>query len=450
MEETFMKMALYGLLFLCAGVALAGTPLNISFQKYTLANGLNVILHEDHSVPIVAVNVWYHVGSSREKPGRTGFAHLFEHMMFQGSDHVEKGGHFGKIQDAGGTLNGSTTNDRTNYFETVPSQFLELALWLESDRMGYLLPAMNQAKLDNQRDVVKNERRQSYENQPYGRADETLSAMMYDAAHPYSWPVIGSMADLSTASLDDVKEFFSFYYAPNNASVCIAGDFNPSQVKEWVAKYFSSIPRGKNVAPIKEEQPSTTTAKRDVMEDRVQLPRLYAAWHTTPLFGKDDAALDIVADILAGGKNSRLYKALVYDKQIAQEVSAYQYSRERAGAFYIEITAKPGISLSEIEKAMREEIAGIQKNGVSDREVQRARNGIRSQFIFRLQSVAGKADQLNSYNVMRGDPGVMNKDLSRYDGITAERVQRAARKYLTPEAVILSIVPTGKKELGAQ
>ena len=373
--------------------------------------------------------------------------------MFQGSLDVPKGGHFGSLQDAGGTLNGSTTNDRTNYWENVPSQFLELALYLESDRMGFLVPAMTQEKLDNQRDVVKNERRQSYDNRPYGRADETIAAMLYEPLHPYNWPVIGSMADLSAASLDDVKEFFMLYYAPNNASLVIAGDFNPDQAKEWVDKYFGGLPRGKQVEKVAINQPTQNIAKRQTMEDHVQLPRLYLTWHSTPQSGEDDATLDVVADILAGGKNSRAYKSLVYEKQIAQDVSAYQASREIASLFQVEITAKPGFTLVDIEKGIDEEITKMQLSGVTERELQRSKNSIKANFIYRLQSVGGfggKADQLNRYNVMWGDPGYFNDDLARYQKITTADVQRVARKYLTKERVALSVVPEGKKVLEAK
>ncbi len=447
-----MKGLLIIMISFCIVAAPAASQLNIKFEKYTLPNGLQVILHEDQSTPIVAVNIWYHVGSAREKVGRTGFAHLFEHMMFQGSQNVAKGGHFGSLQDAGGSLNGSTANDRTNYWENVPSQFLELALYLEADRMGFLIPAMTQEKLDNQRDVVKNERRQSYDNRPYGRADETIAAMLYEPSNPYSWPVIGSMTDLSAASLADVKEFFTLYYAPNNASLAVAGDFNPAQAKEWISKYFGGIPRGKEVEKVKINQPTQNISKRQTMEDRVQLPRLYLTWHSTPGSGGDDAILDILADILAGGKNSRLYKSLVYEKQIAQSVSAYQDSREVAGLFQIEVTAKPGKTLSDMEKAVDEEIGKLREGGVTDREIQRSKNSIKANFIYRLQSVGGfggKADQLNRYNIMWGDPGSINKDLDRYEKATAADVQRAARKYLTKERVELSVVPVGKKELEA-
>jgi zinc protease len=319
--------------------------------------------------------------------------------------------------------------------------------------MGYLLPAMTQDKLDNQRDVVKNERRQSYDNRPYGRANETIAAMLFGPSHPYSWSVIGSMADLSAAALDDVKEFFTFYYAPNNASLVVAGDFNPAQAKEWIAKYFGGVSKGKEVEKVTVNQPKENETKRQTMEDRVQLPRLYLTWYSTPQLGDDDATLDILADILAGGKNSRMYKVLVYDKQIAQDVNAYQDSREVAGLFQVEVTAKPGSTLSDMEKKVNDEIAKLQENGVTEREVQRSKNSTKASFIYRLQYVGGfggKADQLNRYNVMWGDPGSFNKDLARYERVTATDVQRAAKNYLTKERIALSVVPIGKKELEAK
>lgn len=422
---------------------------NIKAERYKLPNGLTVILHQDKSVPIAAVNIWYHVGSANEKPGRTGFAHLFEHMLFQGSQNVGDDQHFSLIQEAGGTLNGSTNNDRTNYFETVPNNFLEMALWLESDRMGFLLPAMTLVKLDNQRDVVKNERRQRVDNQPYGRSSERISALLYEPSHPYSWSVIGSMDDLSAASLEDVKEFFRKYYAPNNASMVIAGDFDVDRTKAMVQKYFADIPPS-TVEPLPLNQPSLSEAKYESMEDRVQLPRLSINWHSTPLTGPDDATLDILGDVLAGGKNSRLYKALVYDRQIAQSVFAGQGSRALAGTFAITVTAKQDVSLSEIEKIVDEEIEKLKNVPPTDREIQRSKNSAKATFIYRLQSVGGKADQLNWFNVMWGDPALLNKDLDRYAKITPADVQDAAKKYLIKNRVVFSVVPTGKKELEAK
>jgi len=438
-------------LFLLLALAVCSlAQVNIQAERYTLPNGLTVILHQDKSVPIAAVNIWYHVGSANEKVGRTGFAHLFEHMLFQGSQNVGDDQHFSLIQEAGGTLNGSTNNDRTNYFETVPNNFLEMALWLESDRMGFLLPAMTQEKLDNQRDVVKNERRQGVDNQPYGRTSERVAAMLYEPTHPYSWPVIGSMEDLSAASLEDVKEFFRNYYVPNNASLVVAGDFDVAQTKEWINKYYGDIPPRKGIEPLAVNQPALATEKRETMEDRVQLPRLTITWHSTPLTGQDDAVLDILGDVLAGGKNSRLYKALVYDKQIAQNVFAGQGSRALAGTFSVTVTAKPDVSLSDVEKIVDEEIEKVKNTPPTDREIQRSKNGTKATFIYRLQSVGGKADQLNWFNTMWGDPATINRELDRYAKITPIDVQNAAKKHLIKNRAVFSVVPTGKKELEAK
>ena len=311
----------------------------IPFEKYTLPNGLQVILHEDHSISSVAVNVWYHVGSKNEKRGRTGFAHLFEHMMFEGSKH-NPNEYFELLEKVGANLNGSTSEDRTNYWEHLPANYLELALWMESDRMGFLLPAMDQKKLDNQIGVVKNERRQRYENQPYGRVYETMLEALYPHDHPYSWPVIGSMEDITAATLDDVKAFFQRFYTPNNASLCIAGDFEPARVKVWVEPYFGDIPPGPPLERIKTWIPKIDGKKRMEMRDRVALPRIYMAWHTPPLFKDGDAELDTLANILSSGKNSRLYKSLVYEKQIAQDVGAVQSSNEIGSIFEVIVTAK--------------------------------------------------------------------------------------------------------------
>ena len=440
--------------FIVGSLLILGAPamaqLNIPFRTETLSNGLKVILHEDHSAPIVSVNIWYHVGSGREKPGRTGFAHLFEHMLFQGSQNVGDDKHFAYIQEAGGTLNGSTNNDRTNYFETVPSQFLEMVLWLEADRMGFLLPAMTQEKLDNQRDVVKNERRQSYENQPYGLAFERIQKLMYEPAYPYSWPTIGSMDDLSAASLEDVSTFFRTYYVPNNAALVIAGDFDPKQTMQWVEQYFGTIPAGAKVPLPDVAEPKLAGEKRDMMEDRVQLPRLYIAWNTPKLSTKGDATFDLIADLLAGGKSSRLYRSLVYEKQIAQDVSAFQYSRRYSGALWIEVTAKPGFTLKEIEKEVLAEVERLKKEPPTERELQRSKNSIRTGFIYRIQSTSEKADQMNAYNLFWGDPGAFGKDLERYQSVSATELQKHAQTYLTDARVVFSIVPLGRTDLAAQ
>ena len=423
-------------LLAAAGADSAGIP-EIRFEKYTLPNGLEVVLHEDHTVPIVATNVWYHVGSKNERPGRTGFAHLFEHMMFQGAQHHDAD-YFGPLQKVGGRVNGSTSHDRTNYWENVPSAFLELALWMEADRMGFLLPAMTQQRLDNQRDVVKNERRQSYENRPYGLAEETILAAMYPAEHPYNWPVIGSMADVTAASRDDVQNFFRRYYHPGNASLCIAGDFDPAQAKCWVAKYFGPLPSGPKVAKMQPQPAMLTRNERIRMEDRVGLPRLYLNWHSVPDFAADEAELEILGDVLSGGKTSRLYRRLVREKQIAQEVWSYQDSGEISGRFYVIATARPGHRLDELEAAIDEEIQRLRQEPPTADEIARATSGREARLLRALESVGGfggRADRLNMYNVLTGDPGFLRKDYERYLKVDAAAVQKPLEPLPPPTAV---------------
>jgi len=420
----------------------------INYEKYTLPNGLEVILHEDHSTPIVAVNTWYHVGSGDEKPGRTGFAHLFEHIMFMGSEHVPVGVFDKELEAAGGDNNGSTTEDRTNYYEVVPSNALPLALWLDSDRMGFLLPTMDLPKVDLQRDVVKNERRQSVDNVPYGRSEEVILAALYPKGHPYSWSVIGSMADLSAASLDDVKNFFRTYYAPNNATLTIAGDFDPASVKTLVRQYFGDIPRGPAL-PARPTVPAVTLAKDTflVMEDKVQLPRAFYNWPTVKLFASDDAALDVLASVLTSGKNSRLYKKLVYDMQIAQNVRASQQSSRLAGYFQIDVTPKPGQSLASIDGIVQQELRRLMSEPITARELARVQNSFRSSFLNRMASVQNKADILNGYNYLAGTPDYVQQDAGRYDRVTLADVQRVARTYLSKPKVVLTVVPEGKREM---
>ncbi|MBX2989775.1 MAG: insulinase family protein [Bacteroidetes bacterium] len=422
----------------------------VSFEQYTLDNGLTVILHEDHSAPVAAVVAMYNVGSKNEKKGRTGFAHLFEHMMFQGSQHVADDEHFKLLQEVGGNINGTTSNDRTNYFEVVPSNYLELALYLESDRMGFLLPAMTQEKLDNQRDVVKNERRQNVDNQPYGTAWEKIAKAIYPEEHPYSWPVIGYMEDLSAATLEDVMEFFRIYYAPNNAVLSIAGDFKPAQAKEWVKKYFGSIPRGTEI-PRPSPMPVTLSdEKRMVFEDKVQLPRLYLRWPSAPLNTREDAVLDVIADILGAGKNSRLYKTLVYERQVAQSVNVFQASQLLSSQFSIEVTAKPGKSLTEMEAAVNDELAIFFNDGVTEKEIQTSINHREAGLTNSLATVLGKANSLATYFTFTGDPNNINKEFDRYKGITPAEVLAVAKKILGGNKVALSIVPEGKVELAAE
>jgi zinc protease len=435
-------------MFTGAGTTGAQATPRIQFEKYVLPNGLEVILHEDHSTPIVAVDTWYHVGSGDEQLGRTGFAHLFEHIMFMGSQNVPVGAFDQMLEAAGANNNGSTTEDRTNYYETLPSNALQLALWLDADRMGFLLPTMDLPKVNLQRDVVKNERRQRVDNQPYGRADETILAALYPKSHPYSWPVIGSMADLSAASLADVQNFFKTYYAPNNATLTIAGDFDPATVKEMVAQYFGSIPRGPQVK--RRTTVPAVVIPRDtflVLEDKVQLPRLFYTWHSVKGFSTDDAALDILAQVLAGDKNSRLYKKLVYELQIAQNVSAFQDGSRLDGKFQIDVTPKPGQKVADIDRIVQTEIGNLISNGVMPRELQRAQNVYKASFLNRLASVLGKAEVLNSYNYFVGNPDFVQKDAARYERVTAADVQRVAKTYLGRPKIVLTVVPEGKKEM---
>ena len=429
----------------------AQTVPKLPFEKYTLPNGLEVILHEDHSVPIVTVNTWFHVGSGDEDPGRTGFAHLFEHIMFMGSEHVPVGMFDVWLESAGANNNGSTTEDRTNYYEDMPANALPLALWLDADRMGWLIPTMDSAKVDLQRDVVKNERRQSYENQPYGRSYETMLAALFPPTHPYSWPVIGSMKDLSTASLDDVKNFFRRCYAPNNATLSIGGDFDPAQVKQLVEKYFGNIPRGPAIDR-KTTVPAPQLARDTflVLEDRVQLPRLYYMYESTKLFSSDDAPLEITGRILGGDKTSRLYKRLVYDLQVAQDVAAYQNGMRLDGIFMIQVTPKPGHTPAELAKLVDEEIAGLVEKGVTDRELQRAKNSISAAFLDRLSAVggfSGKSDLLNYYNYFVGTPDYVQQDLARYTSTTGADIQRVARAQFAKPKVVLTVVPEGQTNL---
>jgi zinc protease len=430
------------------------TPLGISqpkvvFDQYQLNNGMTVILYEDHSTPLAAVMVMYHVGSKNEKVKRTGFAHLFEHMMFQGSQHVGDEEHFGLLQEVGANVNGNTTEDRTAYFEVVPSNHLELALYLESDRMGFLLPAMTQEKLDNQRDVVKNERRQRVDNVPYGTAGEKIAAALYPPTHPYSWPVIGYMEDLTAASLDDVKEFFRLYYAPNNACLIIGGDFNAKQARRWVEKYFGPFPEGQTI-----ERPAMQTVElqeeeRIVFEDKVQLPRLFLTWPSARLNTREDAVRDVLTDILSAGKNSRLYKSLVYEKQIAQSVSSYQNGSEIAGELGIEVTAKPGKTLAEMEDAVNEEITRLLRDGVTEREIEKSINNKEAQLINRRQTVFGVVNALATYHTLTGAAANINTEFARFANITPEEVLADARKVFNGDKVVLSIVPEGKPDLAA-
>lgn len=425
--------------------------MDIPYIKRTLANGLDVIVHEDRSLPMVAVNIWYHVGSKNERPGRTGFAHLFEHLMFEGSEHHATS-YFGPLQQAGALLNGSTNSDRTNYWEVVPTGALELALFLESDRMGHLLPALTEEKFRNQLDVVLNERRQNYENRPYGLAGLALSTRLYHPEHPYHWPTIGWPDDLKAATLDDVRAFFRTYYHPSNASLVLAGDIDAERAFALAEKYFGELAPGPVPGPV-EAHVEDTAPRRDLLEDRIELPRIYVAWHSPRAFEADDAELDLAGDVIGHGKTSRLYRALVFEKRIATDVSAYQYSRELGGMFQIAATAVPGVALGELERVILDTVQEVANEGPDAGEVERAVVSTDAQFVYRLQTVGGfggKSDQLNFYNVYCGDPGFSAKDRARYDAATPASTAAAVQRWLTgAPRVTLSVVPRDRRDLAA-
>ncbi len=425
----------------------------IEFEKYTLPNGLEVILSEDRRLPLVAVNLWYHVGPANEEPGRTGFAHLFEHMMFQGSKHVPGDTHFKSLEGAGASMiNGTTDFDRTNYFQTVPADRLELALWLESDRMGYLLDQVDQANLSNQQDVVRNERRQSVENRPYGIVEEALFHQLFPGQHPYYASVIGSHADIQAAKLEDVKNFFKLYYAPNNASLAIVGDFDKAAAKAMVEKYFGTLKQGKPVPKPAVPTPAITAERRIVVQDRVELPRVYMAWLTPAIYAPGDADADIASSVLGMGRSSRLFKKLVYEQQIAQSVSASQQSLMLGSVFTIEATARPGHTAAELEKAIDDELQRLRDSGPDRSEVDRARNVIETRIVQGLETLGGfggVADRLNTYNHYLGNPGYLPDDIQRYRTVTPESVKAFAQQQLVPTARVVVHAVAGEPDLGA-
>ena len=424
--------------------------LDVPYTKHVLDNGLEVVVHEDHSDPVVSVFVYYHVGSGREEPGRSGFAHLFEHMLFQGSEHVGDDEHFKLVSEAGGTLNGSTTNDRTNYYETLPASQLELALWLESDRMGWFLPAITQAKLDNQRDVVKNERRQNYENRPYGQAAGAIATSLYPSDHPYSWLTIGSQEDLTAASLEDVKGFFARWYGPNNATLAIGGDVDTAQALALVEKWFASIPRGPAVdKPLPRRSP-LRESKRVVIEDRVQLPQLELVWPGVEGWHADEAALDVLASILASNRSSLLERALTIDSDLASEVSARNSSDEVAGEFSITVRANPGVTLDSLEARVDALLAGLAERGVDPEQVARARTRYEASFVRRLETVQARTAMLCDHNTFTKDPGSWRRALDARLAVEADDVTRVLREHVIGKPrVALSVVPRGKPALAA-
>jgi zinc protease len=428
------------------------TPISapqIKFEKYTLKNGLEVILSENHRLPLVAVDLWYHVGPANERAGRTGFAHLFEHMMFEGSQHVGPKMHDRFLEGAGASdINGTTDFDRTNYFETLPSNQLELALWLESDRMGYLLGKLDAERLANQRDVVRNERRQSVENTPYGLVEETLYHQLFPKTHPYFADVMGSHQDIEAARIDDIREFFRQYYTPNNSSLTITGDFDPAQAKAWVEKYFGSIPSGPPVPKITATTPPITAEKRVKVTDQVELPRVYMGWITPPIFQPGDPESDLLAQILGGGKSSRLYKKLVYEKQIAQDVQVQNSNLRLGSVFELQATAKPGVKPEDLEKAINEELEKLRAEGPTQAELDRARNVVETHVITsleRLGGFGGLADRLNQYNQFLHDPGYLPKDLARYDHATTADLKQIADEKLTTSSRVVVYGLSGER-----
>jgi zinc protease len=414
-------------------------PVNIT--QYKLKNGLTVVMHRDMSTPVVAVNTWYHVGSKNEAAGRTGFAHLFEHMMFQGSKNYNND-YFTPLQEAGGNINGTTNQDRTWYYETVPSNFLELALYMEADRLGGLLEAMTQEKLDNQRDVVKNERRQRVDNVPYGTAFEKIGEIMYPKGHPYNWTTIGSLEDLQAASLEDVKGFFRQYYVPNNTILVVSGSFDPKQAKAWVQKYFGPIKAGGAITRPNPAMPKLDQVVRTTVEDSLaRSPRRYMVWHTVKQYAPDEAALDVLAYILSTGRTSRLQSNLLYGKEMVANVAGFNNTGEIGGTFQIQATARPGKNIDDIEKEINIEIERIKKEPPTAEEVARARNSIESQSIFGLQTVLGKGSQIGNYAGFLKKPNYFQADLDRYSKVTPADVQRVANTYLTANHLIMTYLP---------
>src|SRR5262245_23588799 len=435
------------LLVLLAALPAGAEQLRVPYEMFRLPNGLTVIVHEDHSSPIASVNTWYHVGSGRELPGRTGFAHLFEHIMFEGSKNVPEGAFDRWLEALGGSNNGSTDNDRTNYFENVPANAVEMPLFLESDRMGFLLDTMSEATVDGQRDVVKNERRQSYENRPYGMSELLLIEALFPKGHPYSWPTIGSMEDLTAASRDDVAHFFEKWYGPANASVVVAGDVDAKEIRALAEKWFADVPKSEPVDPLVAQPVVLHEEKRIVHEDNAQLPRLDVVLPAPSSLSSAAAGLSALRAILAEGKNSRLYRRLVYDEQIAQDASAFVSSGALAGAAGIVVTARAGHTLEEMRARVDEEVAKLKAEPPSERELTRFLNQQEARVYDSLESVADKADQLNEYFFYTGDPDYFEEDLARFRALSPDDVSAAANAWLGPGRVVLSIVPQGHREL---
>jgi len=437
---------LMALMFAAHADTAADAPtISIPFEEYDLENGLHVILSEDHSVPFVQVNVWYRVGAKDEVDGRSGFAHLFEHLMFQGSAHMD-GEYFGPLQRIGARINGTTNMDRTNYFEGVPSEQLPLALWLEADRMGFLLPALNQEKLDNQKLVVRNERRQSYENRPYGMTWWWLYQNLYPEGHPYHIPTIGKHEDIDAANLEDVKAFFKQWYLPNNASLSVTGDFDPAEAKALVEKYFGDLPAGPQPEPVLNVEPVTLGEEIVIRKtDDVPHHKVWMAWHSPALYQPGDAELDTLSSALSSGKDSRLYRKLIEESQMAQDVSAYQVSSLLSSFYVIEATASEGQSPEDVVAAIDAVLADVQENGVTEEEVTLAQTNWEASFFRRMQTISSKGNQLNQYYIQTGDTDYIAKDLARFMNVTAEGVHEAA-KGLGTGRLVLHIGPETTEE----
>jgi zinc protease len=415
---------------------------DLRFFQHTLGNGLRVIFHLDRSLPLVAVNLWYHVGSKNERPGRTGFAHLFEHMLFQGSEHVKTHEHFRYIQQVGGVANGSTWFDRTNYYETLPAHHLDLGLWLESDRMGFLLPAITDETLETQRSVVMNERRQRVDNQPYGRASERLHELLYPADHPYHWPVIGYMEDIAAATLEEVRAFFRTYYTPNNAVLTVGGDFDPDRALLRIEDYFGDIPEGPPVAKVRPPLPPLGGERAEVLTDDVRLPRVYLGFRA-PAYGEPLwYAADLLASALSAGKSSLLYRDLVYDRQMAQDIAAYVDPSEAVGTFVITATARPGVAPEGLAAAILEHLDRIAAEPLAEADLERARNKVLTDYYSALQKLDTRADLFSQFATYFDDPGGLEREVERYSTLGSREVLDYAAAYFAPDSrARVTVVP---------
>jgi zinc protease len=414
----------------------------LTIDDYRLPNGLRVVLNEDHSAPLVAINLWYHVGSKNERVGRTGFAHLFEHMLFSGSQHVGNNEHFRYVQSVGGVLNGTTFFDRTNYYETLPSNYLALGLWLEADRMGFFLPALTQEKLDIQREVVKEERRQRYDNVPYGTAFERLLHLAYDSDYSYHWPTIGSMEDLAAASLDDVREFFNTWYRPDNCVLTVVGDFQPNEAKELIERYFGDIAAGGSFPKFTLERKPLGGERREVFPSRIQLPRIYRLYHLPRMGAADWIYGDLLSTILATDKASRLERALVHEQQIAQDVAAYVLPTESTGMLMLQATAREGVSIDDVERAIDAEIDRVAAQGITADELTRAQNRAEMEFAHQIENYDTRADLIGMLATYFDQPQLVHHWLDPYRAATAEDLARTAQSFLTADnRVTIQFVP---------